>query len=125
MTGPHASQGLEFDGLSILVENTDPVDLTWLEEFVTPQFQPRRPSAGFLIAGASGAGKTSLLIHVLSAGNTDYLSNDRVLVSLGACPPQFRGMPTITALRSTTLDLFPQLKRSVERSRVRRWTRAL
>jgi energy-coupling factor transporter ATP-binding protein EcfA2 len=65
--------------------------------------------AGLVIAGPSGSGKTSLLIHLLGLDGTDYLSNDRVLVTQQDTETRLRGMPTITTLRTTTLDLFPQL----------------
>lgn len=234
MTESPSSGCFEFDGLRILVESDDPADLTWLEEFLCPQFElfasgrgdccvrlcrdgkrfaqlaasrggrgadeqvvdcfaldqqvialprwqapgagpcifdekfrtfyvvepdssrvdiigapdgrgPRIPAmrvirefgmnrglargglfvhgssfvagdTGVLIAGPSWAGKTTLLIHFLTRAKTAYLSNDRVLVSMGDDGTTLRGMPAIVTLRSTTLDHFPRLGRSLVES---------
>jgi hypothetical protein len=64
---------------------------------------------GVLIAGPKRAGKTTLLIHVLRQGTSQYLSNDRVVVSFERERPTLRGMPTIVALREGTLEMFPHL----------------
>src|SRR5262249_53240785 len=63
------------------------------------------------VAGPKRAGKTTLLLHVLRDPRARYVSNDRVLVSLDAAPPDARGVPTLVSLRRTTLDLFPELAR--------------
>jgi hypothetical protein len=72
--------------------------------------------AGILIAGPSGAGKTTLLLHLLSLGNAVYLSNDRVLARSGPEGMLLTGMPAITTLRSSTLDLYPSVREALTRS---------
>ena len=70
---------------------------------------------GVLIAGPKRAGKSSLLIHCLRAPGAAYVSNDRTLLSLAGPVPTGRGMPAIVSVRRGTLDLFPELSRSVAR----------
>ena len=67
--------------------------------------------SGIVIAGPSGSGKTTLLMHLLSLGDTTYVSNDRVLVRSLPEGSLLAGMPAITTLRSTTLDLYPSVHR--------------
>ena len=62
-----------------------------------------------VITGPKGAGKTSLLIHVLRARSARYVSNDRVVLPAAEGRPPALGVPTIVALRRGTLDLFPSL----------------
>jgi len=78
-----------------------------------------RGDGALLIAGPSGAGKTTLLSYLLSLGGSDFLANDRVLATLGDEAMRLRGMPTITTLRSTTLDLLPTLGKALQRSSYR------
>ena len=64
---------------------------------------------GIVITGPKGAGKTSLLIHVLRARCARYVSNDRVVVPAAEGGVSAAGVPTIVALRRGTLDLFPSM----------------
>lgn len=63
---------------------------------------------GVIVGGPKRAGKTTLLVHALSANSAAYVSNDRVLVPASAAP-YARGVPTTVGLRRETLDLFPML----------------
>lgn len=65
---------------------------------------------GIAIAGPKRAGKTSLLGFMLLAADADYITNDRVVVSLSKPGPVLHGMPTIVALRSSLFELLPVLK---------------
>jgi hypothetical protein len=68
---------------------------------------------GVVVAGPKRSGKTSLLVHCLSASGAAYVSNDRVLVSLAGPVPVAQGMPAIVSLRHGTLALFPELARTI------------
>ncbi|MCK6461225.1 MAG: hypothetical protein L6Q95_15185, partial [Planctomycetes bacterium] len=59
------------------------------------------------LAGPRRSGKTTLLLHALLSGGVRYVTNDRLLVDLGADPPLARGMPAIVTLREETLARFP------------------
>ncbi|MGK7943571.1 MAG: hypothetical protein AB4058_03800 [Microcystaceae cyanobacterium] len=65
---------------------------------------------GIIMVGAKGAGKTTLLIHALRHKLSQYLSNDRVWVSVTNEKVIFRGMPTIAAILPSTFEYFPNLK---------------
>lgn len=65
---------------------------------------------GTVIAGPTRSGKTTLLTHLLSLGHTAYVANDRVLVREQPHGYSLRGMPAITTLRSTTLDMYPAIR---------------
>jgi hypothetical protein len=73
-------------------------------------------SSGIVIAGPSGAGKTTLLMHLLSLGNTAYMSNDRVLARHTPEGVMLAGMPAITTLRSSTLDMYPAIREALTTS---------
>lgn len=64
---------------------------------------------GVLVAGAKGAGKTSLLIHALRDRCNRYVSNDRVIVAMEPDGIRLRGLPTIVSIRRHTLTMFPYL----------------
>ncbi len=63
-----------------------------------------------LLTGARGSGKTTALVHVLTAGGTALLANSRVLVGGSRAAPIVRALPASVALRRPTLDLVPQLR---------------
>ncbi|MGB5595459.1 MAG: hypothetical protein WBM32_04425 [Crocosphaera sp.] len=65
---------------------------------------------GVILAGPKGAGKTTLLLHAFRHQTTQYLSSDRVLVSLKDGEIVFRGMPTIPSILPSTLDFFPSFR---------------
>ncbi|CAK0742051.1 hypothetical protein CCP3SC1_120038 [Gammaproteobacteria bacterium] len=71
-----------------------------------------RNGKGVLLAGAKGAGKTSLLCHALFSGGAALLANDRVFVDLADKRPIMRGIPTMVAIRPGTLDVFSVLRLS-------------
>ena len=60
------------------------------------------------IAGAKGAGKTTLTLRLLAAGAVEYLSNDRVLVRISGRAQAF-AVPTVIAVRPGTRRLVPEL----------------
>jgi hypothetical protein len=62
---------------------------------------------GIVVAGPKCGGKTTLLLHALRTGSARYVSNDRVLVVCDRGRAVARGVPTIIALRRSTLDRFP------------------
>jgi hypothetical protein len=65
--------------------------------------------AAVLIAGAKGAGKTSLLCHALISAGAGLVGNDRVFIDLAASPPRALGVPTVISIRADALHRFPQL----------------
>jgi hypothetical protein len=67
------------------------------------------------IAGAKGAGKTTLALRLLSANGVDYLSNDRLLVRSGVEVQAF-GVPTVIAVRPGTRRLLPNLTEPLSRA---------
>ncbi len=62
-----------------------------------------------LFVGPKGAGKTTNLVAALERAGTSYVANDRVLVDRTDAGYRVRGTPTIVAMRSTMLALFPRL----------------
>ena len=62
-----------------------------------------------LIAGQKRAGKTTTLLSLLSSGQAQYLSNDRVLVDRSGRPPMAYGLPTIVKIRADALEYLPGL----------------
>lgn len=62
-----------------------------------------------VIAGAKGAGKTSLLCHAIVSAGAALVSNDRTFVDVGQTPPAAEGIPTVVSVRGDTLRAFPQL----------------
>lgn len=71
----------------------------------------------FVIAGAKGAGKTSLLVASLLGGSGRFVSNDRIVVRLDAAGASVHGMPTLVSVRHPTLEAYPDLRRELERKR--------
>lgn len=65
---------------------------------------------GYVIAGPKEAGKTTLLLHLLSGTGASYLANDRVVLSSGPANFMVRGMPTIVRVRATSLEHLPALR---------------
>jgi hypothetical protein len=61
-----------------------------------------------VVAGAKGAGKTTLALRLLAAPGTAYLANDRVLVR-GDAEARALGVPTVVTLRPGTLALLPRI----------------
>jgi hypothetical protein len=60
------------------------------------------------IAGASSAGKTTLLLRALASSHSTFLANDRLLVPPGERPLAV-GVTSVIRLRPGTRGLFPQL----------------
>jgi hypothetical protein len=72
---------------------------------------------GIAIAGPKGAGKTSLLIHLLlHRADGAFVSNDRVVVDLEGPVPRLRGMPTVVTIREDTLSRFPTFGAAVRQA---------
>jgi hypothetical protein len=81
-------------------------------------------SRGVIVAGPKGAGKTTLLMYALQSTPSEYVSNDRLLLSLDDRGPRIRGIPTIVTIRQSTLRFFPTvLERLQERGYTVRLTR--
>ena len=62
-----------------------------------------------LILGGRGAGKTSLLLHLLRTGSGEFVANDRVFVCDDTGAYTVMGVPTLVRVRPRTLDEFPEL----------------
>ena len=79
------------------------------------------------IAGRKGAGKTSLMMHLLERSDSAFLANDRVLVNVGLLS-HARGVPTIVSVREGTLRLAsPQVASCIQEAgdyREHAWERA-
>ncbi len=59
----------------------------------------------YVIAGPKNAGKTTLLMHVLAAGGTSYISNDRVVLTMQPGAMAVHGIPTIVSIRASSLAM--------------------
>ena len=74
-----------------------------------------------LVTGRKMAGKTSLLLYLLSQLRANYLTNDRAFGNVGEegqC--SLCGMPTLVSIRESSLDLFHSLRSTFESSRYSR-----
>lgn len=69
---------------------------------------------GIIIAGPKEAGKTTLAIHALRAPGGRFVANDRVWLDLVGEPMRMRGVPTIVAIRPSTLDYFPAIRERLD-----------
>lgn len=65
---------------------------------------------GIMMAGPKGAGKTTLMIHLLRHPGAEYVSNDRIVITYDDRGLRFRGMPTIVTIRFPTLEMFPVVR---------------
>jgi len=65
---------------------------------------------GFVLAGPKGAGKTSLLTHLLRHREARFLAGDRVHLTVADDGPVMRGLPTLVSVRAETLAMFPELR---------------
>jgi hypothetical protein len=65
---------------------------------------------GYVIAGAKEAGKTTLLLHLLSRADGAFVANDRVMIRADRDPVAVRGMPTIVNVRVSSLARLPHLE---------------
>jgi hypothetical protein len=71
---------------------------------------------GIIIAGPKEAGKTTLAMHALRAPGARFVSNDRVWLDLLGEPMRMRGVPSIVAIRPSTLDCFPAVRERLRHS---------
>jgi hypothetical protein len=62
-----------------------------------------------ILAGPRQTGKTTLLLHLLSALQARLVANDRVFVWPDTNDVEARGVPTIVSLRPGTLEMLPGL----------------
>jgi hypothetical protein len=78
-----------------------------------------------LVIGEKRSGKTSLMLHSLWQGNgvpswsggpARYLANDRLWLSFHNGVPTARSFPTISSLRLSSLELFPQIAAKLKES---------
>ena len=68
---------------------------------------------GIVIAGPKRAGKSTLLMSMLTNKFTNFLANDRVAVSPDKCKPTIQGIPTIINIGDKTLDAFSEFKENL------------
>jgi hypothetical protein len=61
------------------------------------------------IAGHKRSGKTSMLLSLLGGSQSQYISNDRVMVDLSETSPIVRGVPTVASVRPDSLQYLPAL----------------
>jgi hypothetical protein len=71
---------------------------------------------GLLVAGQSGAGKTTLAIALLRAG-FDFLADDTVFLSLGNSGLRILAFPDEVDVTARTLGFFPELQRLTQASK--------
>jgi hypothetical protein len=78
-----------------------------------------------LVVGGKRSGKTSLMLHALGPGRGEgsslresvrYLANDRVWLSFAGRTPTARSFPTISSLRLSSLDFFPEIAATLEKN---------
>ncbi len=65
---------------------------------------------GIVIAGTKKAGKTTLLMYLLTRGGGALLSNDRLLVKKAGEGLAAHAMPTITSVRAGSFELLEDLR---------------
>jgi len=70
-----------------------------------------------VIAGAKEAGKTTLLLHLLTTSEAALVANDRSTLRVSNGAVIVRGMPTIVSVRGRSLDFLPHLAERFRRSR--------
>jgi hypothetical protein len=79
--------------------------------------------AGLVFAGPKKAGKTTLLLHLLSRPGAEFVTNDRVAVTMEATGgAALRGMPTIVAVRERTARTFPSFDGRLRSSGFHAWS---
>jgi hypothetical protein len=79
--------------------------------------------AGLVFAGPKKAGKTTLLLHLLSHPGSEFVTNDRVAVTMDAAGgAALRGMPTIVAVRERTARTFPSFDERLRWSGFHAWS---
>lgn len=76
-----------------------------------------RDGAALAFVGATGAGKTSLLLHALRLDGARLLANDRAVVRDDGRSPAIFAVPTIFTLRESALAFFPRLAAALAASR--------
>lgn len=69
-----------------------------------------------LFCGVKNAGKTTLLVHAMTALGAGYLGNDRAVVTFDDALPRVRGMPSIVTVRPPTLGLLPAFRERLDAS---------
>lgn len=75
-------------------------------------------SAGVAVTGTKGAGKTTVLTHLLCRTTADFVTNDRLRVrGMGAGQFSGRGVPTILTVRPGTLKHCPAFGTSLQSCR--------
>jgi hypothetical protein len=78
---------------------------------------------GVVLAGPKKAGKTTLLLHLLSRPCAAFVTNDRVAVTMEAAGgAALRGMPTIIAVRERTVRTFPSFEERLRWSGFHAWS---
>jgi hypothetical protein len=83
----------------------------------------RVDGAGLVLAGPKKAGKTTLLLHLLSRPGAALVTNDRVTVTMEATGgAALRGMPTIVAVRERTARTFPSFEERLRWSGFHAWS---
>ena len=79
--------------------------------------------AGYVLAGARKAGKTTLLLHLLARADARYVANDRVVVAQDVSgEARLHGMPTIVTVRDRTARTFPAFWTALVASGFHAWS---
>jgi len=66
-------------------------------------------NGGLAICGPKRAGKTTLLISLLTSAGARFVANDRAVATPHADGVELKGIPTIVAIRGDTIERFPGL----------------
>ncbi|OMF81579.1 hypothetical protein [Paenibacillus glucanolyticus] len=69
---------------------------------------------GILICGEKGAGKTTTVTGLIEDGRTDFVANDRVLLSIKENKTMIKGIPFAVAIRLGTCYNSPYLRKWLE-----------
>ncbi len=78
-----------------------------------------RADRGLMLAGLSGGGKSSLMLHLMEQASVDFISNDRVFVS--PAPAQAWGTPKLPRINPGTLLSLPRLHGLASPEQRQRW----
>lgn len=65
---------------------------------------------GIVIAGTKCAGKTTLLMYLLTRGNGALLSNDRIMIGKNGAGWAAHAMPTVTSVRTPSFEFLEDIR---------------
>lgn len=72
-------------------------------------YQGQEQNIGFGIAGFSGGGKSTLMLHLMADANMSYLTNDRLFIHNAADGVHSRGIPKLPRVNPGTIVHDPNL----------------